>query len=138
PRRPLSPRAPAARRQALLAHWRSSLSPHVPSRAASQGDAAVVNGTWGFGLGGRPRSSGPQSRQRRSVGESEAEEFAPQRVFVKLLLVDRYPLHLILVETCGFPLVKLGDIVVAGGERLLLADGLHPLVDRSLVGRLQF
>src|SRR5271169_1303231 len=73
-----------------------------------------------------------------SAARSKAEEFAPQRVFVKLLLVNHFPLLLVLVEPGCFPLVQFGDVMIAGGKRLLVADRVDPFVDRGPVGRLQF
>ena len=51
-------------------------------------------------------------RQEQARG-SEAEEFAPQRVLVEALAINDFPVHLILAEVGGFPLVELRDVVVA-------------------------
>ena len=70
---------------------------------------------------------------------SEPEEFAAKRVLVEPLLVIDLLVQLVLAEMRRLPLVELCDRVLAiGGERLLFANGLHPFVDRRLIGALQF
>ncbi len=68
---------------------------------------------------------------------SETEELAPQRILVKALPVVDFLVLPVLAVVRLFPLVEFCDVMVAGGERLFLANGRHPFVHRLLVVRLQ-
>jgi hypothetical protein len=68
---------------------------------------------------------------------SEAEEFAPQRVLVKALPVVGFPVQPVLAEMGRLPFVEIYDVMIAGSQRLLLADRRDPILHGPLVGCLQ-